>query len=244
MKKNNKGFTLAELLIVVAIIAVLVAVSIPTFNNQLEKSRQSTDLANLRDAYAAAKIAELNEEVPGYTLNADTGVLETARPIKIAEDWDDSMADKYSGVCYAFWYDSDSGKLFPESTAFEDPTAGAVTNLVKVTAAAAGGAAGSGSSIVQTSLKARGTKIVIDTSNLPGGNNGLVHYGDEVNLNSDANPLPGDSNEDWPAYKILVEFSTQDGLWGLYRYAVDNDEFAPIRFADIDDYTPHLEETP
>ena len=39
MKKNNKGFTLAELLIVVAIIAVLVAVSIPTFNNQLEKSR-------------------------------------------------------------------------------------------------------------------------------------------------------------------------------------------------------------
>jgi prepilin-type N-terminal cleavage/methylation domain-containing protein len=29
MKKNNKGFTLAELLIVVAIIAVLVAIAIP-----------------------------------------------------------------------------------------------------------------------------------------------------------------------------------------------------------------------
>ncbi|WP_371832638.1 type IV pilin protein [Grylomicrobium aquisgranensis] len=34
-RKQNKGFTLAELLIVVAIIAVLVAISIPIFNNQL-----------------------------------------------------------------------------------------------------------------------------------------------------------------------------------------------------------------
>ncbi len=52
MKKNNKGFTLAELLIVVAIIAVLVAIAIPVFTNQLEKSREATDLANVRSAYA------------------------------------------------------------------------------------------------------------------------------------------------------------------------------------------------
>ena len=55
MKKvNEKGFTLAELLIVVAIIAVLVAVAIPTFNNELEKSREATDVGNLRSAFAAA----------------------------------------------------------------------------------------------------------------------------------------------------------------------------------------------
>ena len=54
MKKvnENKGFTLAELLIVVAIIGVLVAVSIPVFNNELEKSREAADLGNLRTAYA------------------------------------------------------------------------------------------------------------------------------------------------------------------------------------------------
>ena len=52
MKKNNKGFTLAELLIVVAIIAVLVAIAIPVFTSQLEKSREATDLANVRSAYA------------------------------------------------------------------------------------------------------------------------------------------------------------------------------------------------
>ena len=52
MKKNNKGFTLAELLIVVAIIAVLVAIAIPVFTTQLEKSREATDVANVRSAYA------------------------------------------------------------------------------------------------------------------------------------------------------------------------------------------------
>ena len=51
-KMNKKGFTLAELLIVVAIIAVLVAIAIPVFTAQLEKSREATDIANVRSAYA------------------------------------------------------------------------------------------------------------------------------------------------------------------------------------------------
>lgn len=49
---KHKGFTLAELLIVVAIIAVLIVVAIPIFVNQLEKSREASDLANVRSAYA------------------------------------------------------------------------------------------------------------------------------------------------------------------------------------------------
>ena len=50
--QEKKGFTLAELLIVVAIIAVLVAMAIPVFSAQLEKSREATDIANVRSAYA------------------------------------------------------------------------------------------------------------------------------------------------------------------------------------------------
>lgn len=61
MKKNNKGFTLAELLVVVAIIAVLVAISIPVFSAQLEKSREAADAANIRAAYAEASVAILDE---------------------------------------------------------------------------------------------------------------------------------------------------------------------------------------
>jgi type IV pilus assembly protein PilA len=50
MKKNKKGFTLAELLIVVAIIGVLVAISIPVFARQELKAQEAVDKANLRQS--------------------------------------------------------------------------------------------------------------------------------------------------------------------------------------------------
>ena len=50
--RNKKGFTLSELLIVVAIIGVLVAISIPVFTSQIHKAEVATDWANLRGFYA------------------------------------------------------------------------------------------------------------------------------------------------------------------------------------------------
>ena len=70
---NKKGFTLAELLIVVAIIAVLVAIAIPIFTSQLEKSRDAVTIANLRSAYAEASATKLTGENAGNaTLNKNS----------------------------------------------------------------------------------------------------------------------------------------------------------------------------
>lgn len=65
MKKceNKQGFTLSELLIVVAIIAVLVAVAIPVFTAQVKKARLAVDHAAVRDAYAIIQIANNLEEI-------------------------------------------------------------------------------------------------------------------------------------------------------------------------------------
>ncbi len=51
MTKKN-GFTIAELLIVVAIIAVLVAISIPIFAAKLHKAKVATDYANVRSYFS------------------------------------------------------------------------------------------------------------------------------------------------------------------------------------------------
>jgi prepilin-type N-terminal cleavage/methylation domain-containing protein len=68
MKENKKGFTLAELLIVVAIIAALVAISIPIFTSQLRKARVAVNQANARAGEAAAYAAYLED--PSYDIIA------------------------------------------------------------------------------------------------------------------------------------------------------------------------------
>ena len=79
--RSRKGFTLVEMLIVVAIIAILVAISIPVVSSALEKARVATDQANERAAKAVALIAYLTEENgfqtgKDYTYDAENGVLE------------------------------------------------------------------------------------------------------------------------------------------------------------------------
>ena len=68
--KNTKGFTLMEMLIVVAIIAILVAIAIPTFTAQLEKAREATDIANIRSAYAEAMVKYLDSDNAKFPVEA------------------------------------------------------------------------------------------------------------------------------------------------------------------------------
>ena len=90
MKKNNKGFTLAELLIVVAIIAVLVAIAIPIFTSQLEKSREATDAANIRSAYA--------EVVAEALADGTEGVERVVTLKQTVNDWQTSPAPELAGT--------------------------------------------------------------------------------------------------------------------------------------------------
>lgn len=54
MKKHKSGFTLMEMLIVIAIIAIITAIVIPTFKDALTKAEDATELANARAVYASA----------------------------------------------------------------------------------------------------------------------------------------------------------------------------------------------
>lgn len=72
MKKREKGFTLMEMLIVVAIIAVLVAIAIPVFSGSLEKSRQAVDAANARSLKALLATMVIDGEIDFTTAKGNT----------------------------------------------------------------------------------------------------------------------------------------------------------------------------
>ena len=83
-KMNNKGFSLVELIIVIAIMAVLVAVLAPQYIKFVEKSRESTDLDNIQamktavEAYVADKQLSASE-VFTITLGAGKGAKITVK---------------------------------------------------------------------------------------------------------------------------------------------------------------------
>ena len=108
-KNNNKGFTLAELLIVVAIIAVLVAIAIPVFTSQLEKSREATDAANIRSSYA-----ELMTEVIANS------TADTSRKVELKQQVED-------------WQNADNSTSLGELAKTEDAAKGVMGVEVKIT---------------------------------------------------------------------------------------------------------------
>lgn len=75
-KKNNKGFSLVELIVVIAIMAVLVGVLAPQFIKYVEKSRASTDLDNCQAIISAVQVGVADEDV---TVADDTYTITVTR---------------------------------------------------------------------------------------------------------------------------------------------------------------------
>ena len=65
VKKNNKGFSLVELIVVIAIMAVLVGVLAPQFIKYVEKSRISTDIQNVDQIKTALETYFIENDITG-----------------------------------------------------------------------------------------------------------------------------------------------------------------------------------
>jgi type IV pilus assembly protein PilA len=69
-EENESGFTLIELMVVVLIIAILIAIAIPTFLGARTRAQDRQAQSNLRNAFAAEKVVYTDDQV--YTENAAT----------------------------------------------------------------------------------------------------------------------------------------------------------------------------
>lgn len=92
MKQNRNGFTLMEMLIVIAMIAVLIIIAIPVFASQLEKAREAADLANVRSAYA-----QVSEEV----MLGNPGTIVTVNLTQKEADWQSMDPVNIGGITHS-----------------------------------------------------------------------------------------------------------------------------------------------
>jgi prepilin-type N-terminal cleavage/methylation domain-containing protein len=69
--KNSKGFTLVEILIVVAILGILAAIVLPEFQGHVQQAKEAAAKDNLRILREAIEryAAEHNDVPPGYNNN-------------------------------------------------------------------------------------------------------------------------------------------------------------------------------
>ena len=75
--KSKKGFTLAELLIVVAIIAVLTAIAVPLFVGSLNKAEENVKNANIRAVRGAAVVYILSAPSTDTDIYDATGAMKS-----------------------------------------------------------------------------------------------------------------------------------------------------------------------
>ena len=96
MKKNNSGFSLVELIIVIAIMAVLIGVLAPQFIKYVERSRESTDLQNVEEVKTAVEsyVADHGEKLTASV----TVTLTAGGTIKSSIDLSEYGVDYTNGI--------------------------------------------------------------------------------------------------------------------------------------------------
>ena len=73
MKKNNKGFSLVELIIVIAIMAVLIGLLAPQYLRFVDKSKKSADVSNAQALATAFNVAFADSKIASGTYSGAVG---------------------------------------------------------------------------------------------------------------------------------------------------------------------------
>jgi prepilin-type N-terminal cleavage/methylation domain-containing protein len=138
---KNKGFTLIELMIVVAIIGILAAIAIPRFAQMLEKSREGATKGNLGSLKSAASIYYGDQQgiwpstLNSYSVFAFSRYLDNVSPVKVTGAFvanvtspsgntvaQTGQSQVPTGMAKGWMYDSSMGNVYVNSTVKDSKT--------------------------------------------------------------------------------------------------------------------------
>lgn len=101
LKKDTRGFTLIEIIVVLAILAVLIAIAVPTMNGILDSAKEKTVYANARAAYVAYDLLTTDRtEVSAADLATVLDKTKTGDTFAVIVE----KAEKNSSDIIRFWY--------------------------------------------------------------------------------------------------------------------------------------------
>ncbi len=84
-RKNKKGFTLTEIIVVLVILAILAAATIPTMLNFVEEARGKAMIAEIRTVYLAAQARATEKVAVGGDFDPDLASADVAKILELSE---------------------------------------------------------------------------------------------------------------------------------------------------------------
>ncbi len=99
--KNEKGFTLIELIIVIAILAIIAAVAVPNILGAVDNSRKATDVSNAKIIQnAAAQVMAKNEDASNAEFGTGTGLAVTPLTVAGITDATNAANEEFSKALF------------------------------------------------------------------------------------------------------------------------------------------------